>query len=344
MLPSVTSFSLHPVRQCRESLLSPTFTEKNGYSRKGLSRNKVGHTKKYNYHGVCCAAAAINLPGSVVERDPVGSISHITDHATRTYYGTRTLNDEDMMNSPSAFRGWYRMVGQFMSRDLTYSEDVLPAFSGMARHFAGLLSQNLTRTNSKSSLTQAQSIPLDGQKPRYICGLWQDNLLHGLLWVSVYPSSPIPYRGPTWSWVAYKPPLLTYNQLALQKNDFCTEVLDVSVTVPGLNPYGRVSSGKMTILGPVAPVHSSAYGDDSGVPLQKPFHKPLYWDILGAPQLGCIYFRLQDTTCLILASEVRLYPGIYRRVGIVLAADDSRSLGRELLKSLDWRKEVVTII
>lgn len=279
-----------------------------------------------------------------LERDPVGSMGHITDHATRTYHGTRTLDDEEMMNGPSSFRGWYQMVAHFMSRDLTYSDDILPAFSGMARHFAELLRRNKTRTKSKSSSSIVLKLYPDSEIHPYICGLWEDDLLHGLLWWSVEPGSPILYRGPSWSWVAYKSPTLTYSQQALQKNDFCAEVLDVSVTVPGLNPYGRVSSGKMTMLGPVAPMHSSAYGDDSGVLLRKPGDDPLRWDLVGAPKLGCIYFRLQDTSCLILAPETRCYPGTYRRVGFVLAADNSRSLGMELLKSLDWRNEVVTII
>jgi hypothetical protein len=256
------------------------------------------------------------------------------------------LDDVKTMNGPLAFRLWYHMVENFARRKLTYSEDKMPAFSGMARHFAGIFWQNMQRTNPKSTLTLPQRLPPDSQTPRYICGLWQEDLLHGLNWYSVEPGAPVPYRGPTWSWVAPESRFIFYRHDALRNEDFHAEVLDVGVTVTGLNPYGRVSSGKITMLGRVAPMPSHGYGndDESETYLSKHMYPLVYWDLPGPPQLGCLCFLLQDIYCLILAPEARSYRGVYRRVGAFSARDDPKGILMEVFKNLDWRIELVTII
>lgn len=283
-----------------------------------------------------------------LESDPDRPVSVITsnsDNSPRTPFGTRPLDDTRNMNSFTAFQRWYQMVGEFSTRNLTYQEDKLPAFSGIARHFARLLWQDenlsLTTTKSEDNPTAAQIIaapPDSGPPCRYICGLWYNDFLQGLLWHCFEPGSPIPYRGPTWSWVSCESTII-YNTHRLRTDDFYAHVLDVSVTVPGLNPYGRVSSGKVTILGPAAPIPSSAYKDDSGTQFEMNFPNGLSWDLEGAPQLGCILFKLHEQHYLILAPEVRYHAGIYRRVGLL--SHDPANLA---VKMLDWQEKVVTIL
>jgi hypothetical protein len=50
---------------------------------------------------------------------------------------------------------------------------------------------------------------------------------------------------------------------------FHTEVLDADVAVPGLNRYGKVTCGKLTLLGPAAPFPSQVYDNDSEIGVWK---------------------------------------------------------------------------
>lgn len=237
------------------------------------------------------------------------------------------------------------MVENYSTRNLSRPKDKLPAFSGIASHFAKLLSQDedpspKTR-KSEYSTNPAQSLAtlLDRRRPlRYLGGLWQEDFLQGLLWHCSKPSSPIPYRGPTWSWVSCESNIY-YNHHRLRTDNFYTQVLDVSVTVRGKNPWGRLSSGKVTLLGPAAPLPSSAYKDESGTQFEIHRHRSFDWDLEGAPQLGCILLKVHEQRYLILAPEARCHAGIYRRVGLI--SHESTNL---VIQGLDWQEEVITII
>jgi hypothetical protein len=131
------------------------------------------------------------------------------------------------------------------------------------------------------------------------------------------------------------------NHHRLRSDEFCAQVLDVDVTVPGLNPYGRVSSGKVTMLGPAAPLPSSAYEDECGTHFETRFRRSLLRDLEGALQLGCIMFKLHEQRSLILAPEVRCYTGIYRRVDLMTHDPTNPAVD---ISTLDWQEKVVTII
>jgi hypothetical protein len=223
----------------------------------------------------------------------------------------------------------------------------MPAFSGIARHFAQHVWQDenpslITKSGYNTTIVQGIAAPPDSRPPfRYFCGLWHNDFFKGLLWCCFEPGSPIPYRGPTWSWVS-RASRIIYNTRQLRTDDFSAQVLDVGVTVPGLKPYGRVSSGKATILGSAAPISSSAYEDESGTQFKTCFPHWLRWNLEGALQLGCILFKLHEQKYLILAPEARCHAGIYRRVGLI--SHDSFGPVMKMLSTLDWQEEVVTII
>lgn len=274
-----------------------------------------------------------------------------SQHTTRTAFGTRPLDNAQDMTVFNAFHVWYQMVELFTNRNLTYPEDRLPAISGIASHFAVLSSQgenpSPTTTNTQCNPTPTQSVaatPESRPPSRYLCGLWHNDFLQGLIWRCSEPSSPVPYRGPTWSWVSRESRIF-YQAHSLRTDDFYAQVLDVRVTVPGQNPYGRVSSGKVTMLGPTAPIPSVAYRDESGPSWISQFRHGLYWDLEGAPQLGCICFRLHEQFCLILAPEARCHGGsFYTRVGLISNRSDPTSLLIRMLSTLDWQEKAVTII
>lgn len=110
----------------------------------------------------------------------MGSMKHLIGHPSNHIVGTGVFDRLQMLDGPLAFRVWYQLL-KFYTRSRTYSEDILPALSGMTRHFARLLLQNLAGRSSKSSIVLAQSNPEDSRNPAYVCGLWEDDLLYRLL-------------------------------------------------------------------------------------------------------------------------------------------------------------------
>ncbi len=263
------------------------------------------------------------------EGDPAVERVHDTN-ALATFFGTRTLDDlKNTTNKKDMFFRWYQVIQEFFPRNLSFPEDKLPAFSGMASHFAAFLG--------------------DGKASTYLSGLWLSDLLHGLCWRTIHSSGRlIPYRAPSWSWAAIEAEKIVYNMYALRNDDFYTEVLDVTVTVPGLNAYGRVTSGKLTLLGLLAPIPSQIHGDDSEIGPWE-WHWPLLtFDQTGEPPLRCSCLRLQTGCCLILSMVDNTWrPGVYRRVGMLVMPteqEDPRQVKMEILDSLEWKQEILTII
>jgi hypothetical protein len=95
-------------------------------------------------------------------------------------------------NKLTAYNYWYSLVEDYSSRKLTYEEDKLPALSGMAqRMFLALIE--------------------DGKvSDRYIAGLWEQDLLVGLLWrraAKPWQKDKVreenaEYVAPSWSWAS----------------------------------------------------------------------------------------------------------------------------------------------
>lgn len=279
------------------------------------------------------------------EGDPVVQKTHDTD-AVGVFFGTRTLDDfTQRKKSNERFHRWYQVVQEFVARNLTFPEDKLPAFSGMADHFGHLLAL------TPGDMTDQRRQDLDTHRGQltYVSGLWKEDLLHGLVWRRIYPANKsIHYRAPSWSWAAVEGGKIVYDMYALRNDDFCAEVLDVQVTVPGLNRFGRVTSGKLTLLGPVAPVPSQVYGDDSDVGAWEWKWPLLTWEQVGELPLRAFCLRLQRNCCLILAAvEEAWRPGLYRRVGMLVMPtelEDPAQVKLQILNNLDWSPEVVTII
>ncbi|CAH0022316.1 unnamed protein product [Clonostachys rhizophaga] len=82
---------------------------------------------------------------------------------------------------------WWRVIGDFTRRELTFPKDKLPAISAIASELA------------------ANSEPRDD----YLAGLWRRDLPLHLLWRADFPRKPRPtsYRAPSWSWAAVESPV-----------------------------------------------------------------------------------------------------------------------------------------
>lgn len=138
------------------------------------------------------------------------------------------------LGHPDPADQWRMLVKSFTSRQLTFGGDKLPAISGAA-------------------VTMPQA-----QHGRYLAGLWADTLLLDLMW-QVMPwfvlagqhSESLAYNDkeggpPTWSWASMRWGVV-WTKLKIPQP--VARVLDVQVTVEGVNPYGKVSGGVIKLQG-----------------------------------------------------------------------------------------------
>jgi hypothetical protein len=149
------------------------------------------------------------------------------------------------------YRYWYYLVEIFSRRQITVSTDRLPALS---------------------SLAQRQVSHVDDI---YLAGLWKNDILCGLLWARVPDSSvtnavrrPSTYISPSWSWACLNAavdfqinpfitegekidPFMTADDSPWRhfSNSYVPKVLDATVELGSLDPFGQVSSGHIKLRG-----------------------------------------------------------------------------------------------
>ena len=235
--------------------------------------------------------------------------------------GSRALDAKRLMDR-DLFRGWYVLARDFNARDISFSADRLPAFSGLAKLFQSYLNAE------------------------YVCGLWKEDLRHGLLWRSTHPGTLVPYRGPSWSWVAIEGNQLVWqwDLLRSKEHESRFEILEVRVVVPGRNPFGRVTSGRLVVTGDVTPLPAYLCGDETEKDVSE-FTWPLVmFDIRHEPGVQCLLLRMHEKFCLILAPAGC---GKYRRIGSLVMPSDFHRRQREVIDILDsycWTEQLLVIV
>ncbi|THV48857.1 hypothetical protein BGAL_0224g00190 [Botrytis galanthina] len=148
-------------------------------------------------------------------------------------------DDLDYLWSQSGtFRLWYDLVEEYTQRKFERISDRLVAISGLARIYSDMI-----------------------RNPIYVAGLWEKDLLRGLLWYvegrkliskrSADDNSTLDGNFPSWSWAsvgyeAVKNDLTENNFYALSE----IENIQIDLVDPQ-DPFGAVSSGSITISGPL---------------------------------------------------------------------------------------------
>ncbi|KAI2473865.1 HET-domain-containing protein [Annulohypoxylon bovei var. microspora] len=124
---------------------------------------------------------------------------------------------------------WHMIVKSYTSRQLTFTTDRLPAIAGAA-----------------TMMPQAKT-------SRYLAGLWSESLLLDLLWQVMPGRAHTPLmtkeheeNAPTWSWASINWGVVFSPQ---QTPQLLATVVDAQTSVVGLNPYGQVSGGTVTLRG-----------------------------------------------------------------------------------------------
>ena len=120
------------------------------------------------------------------------------------------------------------MVTDYTACKLTKEDDKLPAISGLAGKFAAATGR------------------------QYAAGLWEDDLLNGLLWVVADRSVAkryTKYIAPSWSWASIEGPVCYPLRFAIKPNDgkYSATSARSYIWLAGTDPHGRVTLGNVTI-------------------------------------------------------------------------------------------------
>ena len=143
------------------------------------------------------------------------------------------------------YRRWYEIIEAYTQLKLTHASDRLPALAALSQRFQG---------SSKSD---------------YAAGLWKGDILRGLLWevsweVPGIGTKPLGYRAPSWSWASVDAKVIydrapadsayagrNWEQTA-KYDDSVFKISKVSCHPRGLNPYGEVEAGFLSVMGGLA--------------------------------------------------------------------------------------------
>jgi len=206
------------------------------------------------------------------------------------------------------FEPWYEIIKQYSDRELTFESDKLPALSGLASSFQRIMGCH------------------------YAAGLWEEDLPRGLLWSSglrkdVFrrPGSP---RAPSWSWAGVD------GHLEFPFPQGKSQIFDIRVEMEqaGSDPFGKVTSGMMSLRGRIRPVYQSK---SQNAVSQKELLSTHMVDVTGLivgrgqfdtleryTQIYCLLIRLNLTNdrhspdSLLLVKDHDAESATYRRIGV----------------------------
>jgi hypothetical protein len=142
-----------------------------------------------------------------------------TGHPSQEYHSNRKYYNE-----------WYRIASEYSERGLTFPQDKLPAISGLARRFAEVLDNDC-----------------------YLAGLWKQDLLHGIMWLTYWGrrAKRNIERAPSWSWSSIDGGVFWPHYMAGDQNSYGAHISisRAEVTPQGRDPMGRVRGGKIVLFG-----------------------------------------------------------------------------------------------
>jgi len=156
--------------------------------------------------------------------------------------------DEPSASPDLAQASWQTIVEAYSKRALTKSSDRLPAIAGVAARYSATASST-------------------GSPGRYLCGLWERDLMSMLAWR--VEEEPLP-RGetlepmPTWSWAAV-PAGVVFRDLSYSDG---LELVDTRAEYHGDSFLGRVKEARLILAGPT--VQGTISSNNSPLPNRAP--------------------------------------------------------------------------
>ncbi|KAF1832342.1 hypothetical protein BDW02DRAFT_600061 [Decorospora gaudefroyi] len=134
------------------------------------------------------------------------------------------------------YQRWLQVVDMYAACNLSFEDDVFPAISGLARRFNEALDDV------------------------YLAGLWQGDLVRGLMWQTHQDSKPnfsedraYAYRAPSWSWASvHAKTTIRYLGLGMApRQTILITIIDARTTLAGTDSMGQVTNGSILLSGQV---------------------------------------------------------------------------------------------
>lgn len=197
-----------------------------------LLSTRVLHFTQQELFWECCAKASCKC-----SPEASGGIRSFPDHRFRSMkrlvnVSCDTYRDVDIVD-------WYKLLAIYRQREFTYDKDMLPALSGIADGF-----QRAVRDPG-----------------RYLAGLWEKDLIRGLLWKVEQPGprglshGTCLYSPPSWSWASVGSCGISWPGL-LELGDavHLVEVVHAWCSPITADDKGMVSGGQLTLRGKLFPL------------------------------------------------------------------------------------------
>lgn len=172
--------------------------------------------------------------------------------ATKTTRGDGAISDETEVIRWKTLRKdydpFYKTLEDFSRCDITYPTDRLPAFAGLA---------------------QRQQLRTPGT---YLAGLWENDLLYGLMWNSnASPSArPSAYIAPSWSWASLNS-AVTFDGFLHYPHHLSPRLIDYSISHSSTDELGMVTSGYLHMAGYMTKVHTEPMSSFANTQFRRSF-------------------------------------------------------------------------
>jgi hypothetical protein len=128
-------------------------------------------------------------------------------------------NPDVRMHIKDPFFLWYDTVKTYTNCSLTVPSDRLPALAGLAAAFC-----------ERSGLS-------------YVAGLWEEDLVRGLLWYSDNSEDtilPLVYRAPSWSWACLDGQINFFTSAWIPRDELIILVQSIQVSTPVSSPHDNM--------------------------------------------------------------------------------------------------------
>jgi Heterokaryon incompatibility protein (HET) len=163
--------------------------------------------------------------------------NQVTDHLAAPLF----IEEDEVYDYVSyAHTCWERILELYTRCKLSEPLDRLPALSGLASRFAKVLGDN------------------------YLAGHWQHTLPHTLMWqFSHRKDEQAVKRRPSWSWASVDAPVRQCEFAVPVCTEPLAEVLDCGSVTTGVDPFGAVSGGWLSLSAPAFPAKIQGEGSDN---------------------------------------------------------------------------------
>lgn len=184
---------------------------------------------------LCCECSPTMTLGATETDDPGNWPPWRRQGITKLFQGGRA-------DHPATWQG---LVHNYSVRDLTYDSDILPGLSGVATVYQRHFHRDLGR---------------------YLAGLWEEDLMSGLLWRIWEPENARRSVGnarsspPSWSWASISGQIWWDSWVSGQE---IAEILHVSCDPSTADDKGMVKRGRLTLRGKLVPFTIQYTQDDS---------------------------------------------------------------------------------